>query len=104
MSREKEQIVATIDKVQNVVDFFYQQKDKEAFEKLDVTLDDMTIAIDNLVAYKNEHQSFVFDDSKLCTILKDAVNALESEDEVLMADILQYDFIEYINELLEKME
>lgn len=104
MSREKEQIIGTIDKVQEVVDFFYQQKNKEAFEKLTVTIDEMIVTADNLMSYKNEHESFEFNEIKLCEILKDAVNALEAEDEVLMADILQYDFMEYINDLLEHMD
>ena len=32
------------------------------------------------------------------------MEALESDDKVLLADILQYDFIEYIESLVEKME
>lgn len=104
MSEEKQQITDTIDKVQEVVDLFYQQKDSEAFEKFTAALDSMSIAINNLAVYKSLNETFELDEEKLCDILKEAMNALESQDRVLMADILQYDFIEYINELLEEMD
>ncbi len=104
MSEKKEQIKATIDEVQDIIDLFYQQNDKEAFEKLDTVLENMTISIDNLELYKLENSDFDFDETKLCEILKESMEALQSDDKVLMADILQYDFIEYINELLEQMK
>ncbi len=104
MTEKKEQIKNTIDKVQEIVDLFYQQNDKDALEKLAVTLEDMTITIDNLMAYKTENPDFEIDEQKICSILNDAMGALQSDDKVLMADILQYDFIEYISELVENMD
>ena len=91
MSSEKEQIKNTINEVQEVVDLFYQQNDKDAFDKFLIVLEDMTKAIDNLAIYKNTNPGFVMDDKKIF-------------DKVLLADILQYDFIEYIESLVEKME
>ena len=44
------------------------------------------------------------DEGKIFSILSDAMEALQSDDKVLMADILQYDFIEYISDLVENME
>ena len=52
MSSEKEQIKNTINEVQEVVDLFYQQNDKDAFDKFLIVLEDMTKAIDNLAIYK----------------------------------------------------
>ena len=51
-----------------------------------------------------ENLSFSYDDKKIFSILSNAMEALESDDKVLLADILQYDFIEYIESLVEKME
>lgn len=104
MSKEKEQILETLNKVQEIVDLFYQQNDKDALEKFAVTLEDMTKAIDNLAAYKKENSQFEMDEVKIFNILNEAMEALQSDDKVLMADILQYDFIEYISELVENME
>ena len=104
MSSEKEQIKNTINEVQEVVDLFYQQNDKDAFDKFLIVLEDMTKAIDNLAIYKNTNPGFTIDDKKIFSILSNAMEALESDDKVLLADILQYDFIEYIESLVEKME
>lgn len=104
MSKEKEQIKSTIGGVQEVVDLFYQQNDKDALEKFMFVLEDMTKAIDNLAAYKNSNPEFAMDEGKIFSILSDAMEALQSDDKVLMADILQYDFIEYIGDLIEDME
>ena len=104
MTDRKEQIQNTIDKVQEVVDLFYQQNDKDALEKFVVTLEDMTSAIDNLAAYKTENPGFEMDEKKICNILNDEMGALQSDDKVLMADILQSDFAEYIGGLIENME
>ena len=78
--------------------------DKDAFEKFMFVLEDMTKAIDNLAVYKNSNPEFVMDEGKIFSILSDAMEALQSDDKVLMADILQYDFIEYISDLVENME
>lgn len=104
MSKEKEQIIEMVDRVQEVVDLFYQQSEKEAFEKFTVILDNIAAAVDCLAVYEKEHESFTVDETKLRDILTEAMNALKSEDLILMADILQYDFIEYINDIIEKME
>lgn len=104
MSSEKEQIKNTINEVQEVVDLFYQQNDKDAFDKFLIVLEDMTKAIDNLAAYKNNNPEFLMDEEKIFSILSNAMEALQSDDKVLLADILQYDFIEYIESLIEEME
>lgn len=104
MSKEKAQISETINKVQEVVDLFYQQNDKDALEKFAVTIEDMAKAIDNLAAYKAENAQFEMDEVKIFNMLNEAMEAFQSDDKVLMADILQYDFIEYISELAENME
>ena len=90
MDIRKKQIELIIDKVQDVVDLFYQQNNAEGFEML--------------AAYKNEHSEFEMDETKICGVLNEAMEALEAGDTVLMADIMQYDFVEYINDLLINME
>lgn len=104
MSEVKEQIINIIETVQNIVDLFYQQDDESAFEKFEKVVEDIAKMIDNLFLYKETHMDFSFDEKKVCDILKEATEALDCGDNVLMADILQYDFIEYINDLLNDME
>ena len=64
----------------------------------------MMTAIDALVTYRTEHDDFVLDEAQLTNILKDAMNALQDGDMVLLADILQYDYLEYMEELVGNME
>ena len=104
MSKEKEQVINTIDSLQNVIDLFYQQSDGQAIDDLVGTIDEMSMAIDNLAVYSSKKDDFELDEAKVCNILKESMDAFQEKDYVLMADILQYDFIEYVNELVEKME
>ena len=104
MDIRKKQIELIIDRVQDVIDLFYQQNNAEAFGKFGNIIGDMTHAVDMLASYKAEHSDFDMDETKICDILNEAMKALEDRDTVLMADILQYDFVEYIGDLLINME
>lgn len=100
MSDLKEQVEETIKKVQEVVDLFYQQNDKAAFEKFESAIANITMTVDKLYLYRKEHPDFEISEDNIYKILKDAMDALETGDNVLMADILQYDFIGCIDEIL----
>lgn len=100
----KENIIETIDKLQDIVDLLYQQNDKEAFEKLDTTLVSVEDTIDIIVSYQKENQEFAIDMNKIYSTLKQAMEALEAGDKVLVADIFQYELIEYLNELSSTMQ
>lgn len=104
MSTEKIQISNTVEKINNVLELFYQQKDKEAFDKFETVILEISKAVDELEQYKNKHCDFDVDEIKICNILTEAMNALQEKDNILMADILQYDFVEYLSELVEIMQ
>lgn len=104
MTDYKKTVVNTIDDIKEIVDFFYQQKDGEALKKFEVVIGGMMSSMDALASYRNENSDFTFDESKIMGTLTEAMNALQDGDLVLLADILQYDFLEYIQELTEKME
>lgn len=102
MSRVK--LMKTINELQDIVDLLYQQNDKEAFEKLDTTLVDVEDTVDIMVSYQKENQEFAIDMNKIYSTLKQAMEALEAGDKVLVADIFQYELIEYLNELSSAMQ
>ena len=104
MSQQKEIVENTIKEVESVVDLFYQQKKKEALGKFESVIGSMMNSIDTLFTYKAEHEGFELDENKITNILKEAMNALQDGDEVLLADILQYDYMEYMEELVNAME
>ena len=104
MSGSKDVVMKSIEEVKGIVDLFYQQKEKEALDQFTIGLSNMMTAIDALFTYRTEHDDFVLDVAQLTNILKDAMNALQDGDMVLLADILQYDYLEYMEELVGNME
>lgn len=104
MSEEKQKVVNTTDEIQEVIELLYEQNDKEAFEKFNLAIGNIMSMVDILHNYKNINTDFEFDEIKVCNILKEAMDALQSDDKVLLADILQYDFVEYMNDLAEQMD
>lgn len=104
MSQQKDTVQKSVKEVEEVVELFYQQKLKEALTKFEVIIGGMMTAIDVLFTYRIEHEEFSLDEVKITNTLKDAMGALQDSDMVLLADILQYDYLEYMNELLENME
>lgn len=104
MTNHKETIIKTIDDVKGVVDLFYQQKDGEALKKFETVIGEMMNSMDALAAYRNENSEFTFDETKIMEMLTEAMNALQVGDLVLLADILQYDFLEYMQKIADAME
>ena len=104
MSRQKEIIESTIEDIKDTVDLFYQQKDAEALKKFEIVIGGMMNSMDALVEYRNDNESFEFDEQRISNTLTEAMNALQDGDFVLLADILQYDFLEYMQELKDNME
>lgn len=104
MSQQKDIVKKSVTEIEEVVELFYQQKLQEALDKFQGVIGSIMTAIDTLFTYKAEHKEFELDEVKITNTLKDAMGALEDRDMVLLADILQYDYLEYMNELLENME
>lgn len=104
MSAEKELVKKTLEEVRESVDLFYQQKTGEALQRFDVVLGKVMSIVDTLFAYRDAHDGFALDEEKVKTSLTEAMGALEERDMILLADIIQYDFVEYVEELLSGME
>lgn len=60
--------------------------------------------VDVLHEYKCAHEEFLLDETRIAGSLTEAMNAMEAGDTVLLADILEYDFIEYLQELSSELE
>lgn len=104
MSKEKESVIEIIQQIEQNMELFYQQKDEEALKEFNLVLREIMAMVDILFAYRENHLDFSVDEDKIKSSLAEALNALESRDLVLLADVIQYDFVEYVNELVEKME
>ena len=60
MSESKDVVVKSIEEVKEIVDLFYQQKEKEALDQFTIGLSNMMTAIDALFTYRTEHDDFEF--------------------------------------------
>lgn len=101
---DKNKLSDMLSDIQEKVELFYQQKTGEALQQFDGVLGNMLSLIDGIFAYKQEHEDFELDEKKIQALLTEAMQALEERDMILLADIIQYDFIEYAQQLLEKMD
>lgn len=104
MSRQKDVVEKSVKETEEVIELFYQQKLQEALAKFEIVIGGMMTAIDTLFTYRAENKDFEFDEIKITNTLKEAMEALQDGDMVLLADILQYDYLEYMQKLLENME
>lgn len=104
MSQEKKIVENAVYTIKETTELFYQQKVKEGYAKMEGTIAAILQAVDTLHAYKMEHEAFSLEEERLAASLTEAMQAMEAGDVVLLADVLEYDFVEYIQELLAEME
>ena len=104
MGAEKELVSKTLEEVKESVALFYQQKTGEALQQFDAVLGKVMAMVDTLFAYKEANEGFALDEEKVKSALTEAMGALEERDMILLADIIQYDFVEYVEELLGGMK
>lgn len=103
MSQEKKVIANTVQTVRETTELFYQQKVQEGYTKMQDTIAGIMQVVDVLHDYKCAHEEFSLDEARIAGSLTEAMNAMEAGDTVLLADILEYDFIEYLEELSEEI-
>lgn len=104
MGQEKKVVETTIQIIRETTELFYQQKVKEAYAKMQETIDNILKAVDVLHEYMVKNEGFGLEEERLVTSLTDAMNAMQAGDTVLLADILEYDFVEYLQELVVQMD
>ena len=101
---DKKMVSEVLDELRGNVELFYQQKTGEALRQFEGMLGKMLTVIDGFFACKQEQEDFPLDEEKLQSTLTEAMQALEERDMILLADIIQYDFIEYAEQLADQME
>jgi hypothetical protein len=100
MASLKDQIKENMTEMDNVVEMFYQQKSQEAYLQLDIVLGNFSSVIDNLYTYQQEHPELKLDIVSIIEALKEALSALEEKDAILVADVLKYELLERMEEIV----
>lgn len=104
MSAEKDSVVKILGSIEKTVEMFYQQKQQQGLSEFEDVIVDIARMVDILFKYKAENEGFSLDEKKVLSILEESEKALLDKDYVLLADILQYDFVGYIEEIIEDMD
>lgn len=100
MNLSKKDIRSLTERIQVIADTFYQRNQVEAFQKFATSISELSELANLLFQRRQEDRSFQFDEQQFLRILTEAMNALEVRDDVLLADILNYD----LNEILKDIE
>ena len=103
MQNIKEKLKNTLTEVEEVVELFYQQKNKEAYLKMNDVISSLVDTINTLYIYKTEDDTFEFNENMLKNALTETLSALEAGDTILLADILRYEIIEQFEKMLSSL-
>lgn len=97
MAGLKENIEQTIEKITKTNECFYQQKNQEAIAVLEDTLSSIEKTVGLIYADENGKKELDLDG--FMQALQEALGAMEDTDYVLMADIMQYDIIDKLEQV-----
>ncbi len=100
MEQFKQLIEETVEQIKKVTELLYQQKNDEAFKIFQETLTLFTQVADHMFQLQ-----WVTEDDKLAYMnkLREAMEAMEAQDSILLSDILQYEIMEFLEELKGKV-
>ena len=98
MQDNNEILQTVILSIEETTTFFYQQKDKEGYEKLNESLTAIGLAMDIIHKLSAGNERFVAVEKNINGYLNDAMEALAMKDSILLADILLYEIAEQFKE------
>lgn len=102
MGIDIEKIDDTIQAIDINTELFYQNKIDEGYRKLDSTLGKISFVIEDIIRYQEQSGQDV-KAKRFVEILTEAMRALENKDALLLADILQYDLKEMLEDVKEEL-
>ena len=91
MTSFKEMIIEAIQSIEDNTLLFYQQKEKEGYEKLESTLATLIQTTNGILETKSKNNDIYIDEKVLNSILSNAMNAIKLRDTILLSDILYFD-------------
>lgn len=103
MEELKKSLELLSESIQKTTELFYTQKESEGYQAFGLILGSMVTVLDRLFATQAETGKPEFDQQEIARLLNEAMNALEARDGVLLADILQYDFLEQLEQITNQL-
>lgn len=99
----KNRITVILEEIERISNLIYQQKQADAIQFFAILLNELTIITEQLFSMKNQGILNNFNEQNYLKNLTEAMNALESGDVVLLADILKYDLTEQFEETMKQL-
>lgn len=84
-----------VDELNQITDKLQQQKVKVAYDQFNVTIGNLLISIGDLKLDEKMTKDVI----KLNQVLKQCVEAMENKDNILLADLLEYEVIDILTEI-----
>ena len=97
----KNSIMVAMQQIEQTTTLFYQQKNDEGFQQLEITLSILMQMIQQFENYKSEGNELSIDTQRLNDILISALNVINHKDTILLSDILIYDLNKTLEEYLK---
>lgn len=101
MDNVQKQVDKIIDEINNITELLYQQKVLEGYAALNATLVKI-MKIMEIIGGFSKGNKLAYDLEQLNLNLKTALGAMEKKDNVLLADILNYEIAEQLRNLVTK--
>ena len=91
------------EKIGIISNLLYQQNQSEAFTQLLFLINELSSLATHLFAEENADILSGIEQKQLLSALNESMNALEKRDDVLLADILNYDLTDLLDELEKQL-
>lgn len=91
MDAIKKSVNEALECIEQTTTLFYQQKNKEGYLSLNLTLNTLINTINLILSPELENNEIYIDEQKLNTILANAMKAIELNDTILLSDILIFE-------------
>lgn len=95
----KQAVARFSEALQKTTELFYTQKEAEGYQAFGSLLVPLSNLLDALFALRASSGKPEFDEKEIARLLTEAVKAVEEKDGVLLADILQYDFLDQLEQI-----
>lgn len=103
MQDSKEIFQSVILSIEGVTTFFYQQKDKEGYDKFNETITAIGTAMDEIHKHSAGSELFSAIENNINDYLNCAMEALVIKDSILLADILLYEIAEQFKDAINQL-
>lgn len=103
MNETKFILSVLITQIEDVINKFYQHSAKKRFAEFNDILKKLLELVNELSLSGETGQRYL-EEGKFLSVLTEMSKALEQKDEILLADILQYDLLELLTEMEKDFE